>query len=423
LTDRELTHHDLSYDRVLREVMRRGVVSSAMLQAATGLSRSRIGALVNGLRDAGLLDAHTQGHMGRRLSITMKPELASLVGIDLTLDRASVAVGDLGYGLLNDPRTATVSVPIDDCDATLDRIAELVATEVEVCAMDCPLMGVGLGLPGPVQRESGSPQSDYLLPNWQNVPVTERLSKRLEAHGVVDPNVRVVNDASLGALGVITRAKWANPMKAPEDLVYIRVSRGIGMGLIIKGNLVTGARGFAGEIGHVRVQADGPICPRCYRKGCLEVLASETAVLEVLRHHARAENRPGPAGVEELGQTSDEATHRELMRAGWNLGFVLAAVANVLNPTWIVLGGAMPEMKSFRSGLTETLHKYALPQAVEGLRVVTWNRLFDDQNFKLVGQDVGAGLSPEIVGALAIVVAEFGADFLRPHITGSVNEA
>lgn len=196
-----------------------------------------------------------------------------------------MVVGNLEYELLNDPSRATHRVPIDDWKGTLDVIAESVVTQLQLMQTPHDLMGVGLGLPGPVQRGTGSPESDHLLSGWKGVPVAAELRQRLIAAGLPDARVVVGNDASCGALGVLTRAIWANPAEAPEDLVYVRVTHGVGMGLVIKGHLVTGADGFAGEIGHVRVDAYGPICTRCGRRGCLEVMASEKVVIDILRGH------------------------------------------------------------------------------------------------------------------------------------------
>jgi predicted NBD/HSP70 family sugar kinase len=278
------------------------------------------------------------------------------------------------------------------------------------------LMGVGLGLPGPVQRGTGSPESDHLLSGWKGVPVAAELRERLISAGLDDSRVVVGNDASFGALGVLTRASWGNPEKAPEDLIYVRVTHGVGMGIVIKGHLVTGADGFAGEIGHVRVDAYGPICTRCGRRGCLEVMASEKVVIDILRGHNWHEGRKGPNVASEVAVAGDRRTRDEVGKAGWTVGFAFAAVANVLNPAWIVLGGILTEVPSFREHFEAALRAYALPQAVERLRTATWNTIFDDDFLNDRPRDVGRQLTPELLGAMAFVVDEFADEFLRPKV-------
>lgn len=413
----QLSHNAIFLARALREVRRRGVANSAHVAEAIGLSDKRANVFINALRDAKLVTVGELPKVGRRHAITLHGPAGCVVGVDMTLDQVTVVVGDLEYRVLNKPARARTSVPIDDWRGTLDRIAQLVERELAPWTDRYELVGVGLGLPGPVQRGTGSPESDHLLRGWKGVPIADELQRRLAAAGLGEPRVVVGNDASFGALGVVTRAVWGNPEKAPEDLVYVRVTQGIGMGLVIKGHLVTGANGFAGEIGHVRVRADGPICLRCERRGCLEVMASEKAVIDMLRGHAWHEGRRGPSTAADLLRATDARTHAEVGRAGWSLGFVLAAVANVLNPSWIVLGGAMTDMDAFRERFDRTLEKYALPQSVHQLTTRTWNRFYSGAFVQHRDRDVGAGLTPELLGAMAFVIDEVGDAFLGPRIS------
>jgi predicted NBD/HSP70 family sugar kinase len=411
----EPTHNQLRLASVLRAIRQRGVATSADAAAATGLSANRSGTYINALRDARIVTVATHGKVDGRQSVTLREDLACLVGVDLSLNRATVAISDLAFSLLNRPEATTDDVPIERCEETLDKIARIVARESKAHGGGRPLMGVGLGLPGPVSRDAGSTASDHLLPSWKGIPVTALLTERLEAHGLPGARVIVNNDASAGALGVFTRATWMNPAGRPDDLVYVRVSSGIGMGLIIKGHLVTGADGFAGEIGHVRVAADGPVCTRCDRKGCLEVMASEHAVLDILRMHARAHGLRGPRDIGVVAAAKDAATARELGRAGWHLGFVLAGVVNVLNPTWIVLGGDLPELTPYFAKVEAAIDNYALGQARVRLKKLRWRTMFDDDSFAgAYGPDIGHGMSPELLGSLAVVIDEFGDDFLKP---------
>lgn len=412
----EPNHQQLLWARILREVRRQGVTTAQHLHDVVSLSISRINAIANQMADAGLLDIASNAGFGNRRRFSLAKDMAIVVGVDLTMDRVRVAVANLQFELLNAPAKATRGINGQDIDRTLPAVADLVAQEIRDHAPGRLVLGIGVGIPGPISREEGSPESDHLLPGWKGRSVKALLAALLEQRGYPAMEVAVVNDASLGALGVFTRATWGNPMKRPEDMVYVRVTHGIGMGLVIKGHLVTGAQGFAGEIGHVRVLPDGPVCVRCDRRGCLEVVASERAVVESMRGHIWAETRvdPGPRSIREVLMSQDWKSREEVGRAGWHLGFVLAAVANVLNPRWIVLGGLLPQSEEFTTHLRSTLQAFALQQAFAGLSTRTWHHLFDEE-FPRVAEDVGQGLTPELLGALAVVIDENADRFLRPR--------
>jgi predicted NBD/HSP70 family sugar kinase len=420
--ERRSNHNQVNLERAITEIRRRGVAHSGHIADIINLGSTQAGRLINALRDAGLVAVAPTHDYERRSSLTLRGDAGLIVGVDMTLDHVTIAVADLEYKLLNKPPATRRQVPIDDWRATLSHIAATIAAECSAIASPAQLVGVGLGLPGPVQRGSGSPESDHLLPGWEGVPVADELSNALASAGVPDCPVVVGNDASLGALGVATRAVWGNPEDAPQDLLYVRVTHGVGLGVVMKGHLVTGADGFAGEIGHVRVQqrekdSEGPPCVRCNSRGCLEVLASEKAVLDLLQGYAWQQGKKGPTVVSQIVQARDRRTREVVGRAGWNIAFVLAAAANVLNPRWILLGGDMTEMDFFKDTFDATLHKYALPQALTHLRTTTWNTMFTDEGFPLQrGRDIGAGLTPELLGAMALVVDELADKFLQPKV-------
>jgi predicted NBD/HSP70 family sugar kinase len=413
-------HNEVNLGRAVREIRRRGVAHSGHIEAITGLGSNRTNKLINALRDGGLVSVGQSRDYEKRVPLTLCGSAGRVIGVDMTLDRITVGVGDLEYRLINEPSKTVRQVPVDDWRTTLDTITATIANELTSVGSDY-IVGVGLGLPGPVQRGRGSPESDHLLTSWEGVPVAKELSERITRAGITDCPVVVGNDASLGALGVVTRAVWGNPSDAPEDLLYLRVTHGVGLGVVMKGHLVTGADGFAGEIGHVRAQPganmDGPVCVRCNSVGCLEVVASEKAVIETLQRQAWQEEKRGPNAVSDFVNSTDPRTREAVGRAAWTLAFVLAAAANVLNPRWILLGGEMTEMAFFRDTFVTTMQKYALPQAFDRLRATTWQSMFEDPGFPLTrDRDLGARMTPELLGAMAFVIDELGDAFLQPRV-------
>jgi predicted NBD/HSP70 family sugar kinase len=418
---RHSDHTLANLERMVSEIRRRVVAHRGHLMEITGLEGNQIRLLLKALLAKGLVHEGEHRDYNGRYPLMLTGSTGHLVGIDMNLDRVTVGVADLEYSVLNTPVRSETDVPIEDWVATLDRIAETVAAQVKAHADVSRLVGIGLGLPGPVQRDRGSPEADHLLSGWKGVPVRSELEARMTRAGIPGLKVVVGNDASLGALGVHTRAVAGNPAKAPEDLLYLRVTSGVGLGVIVKGHLVTGGDGFAGEIGHVQIEPSTSHgarrkCERCGSGSCLEVLASEKAVLSTLQDHAASEGRPGPHSIREIRETDPDVSV-VVGRAAVSLGFVLSAAANTLNPRWIVLGGELVELATFKDTFDQTLTKHALAQARGRLRTSTWETLFDEEEFpRGFGRNIGESLTPEMLGAMAFVVDELGDDYLKPKV-------
>src|SRR5207302_7716291 len=142
----------------------------------------------------------------------------------------------------------------------------------EVPASSSEIVGVGMGLPGPIHRPSGVLGDPTLLPGWVGVRVEQAMSDAL-GH-----RVEVENDANLGAL---SESMWGAG-RGVDHIAYLKAATGIGAGLLVNGRPYTGAGGTAGEIGHTVIDPRGPIC-RCGNRGCLETIASSAAIVAALR--------------------------------------------------------------------------------------------------------------------------------------------
>jgi predicted NBD/HSP70 family sugar kinase len=278
-------------------------------------------------------------------------------------------------------------------------------------------------------------QAGPILPGWDGVSVAAELATTLKRRfGVMPPRhharrfVWVENDASAGALGVHTELARARASgRRPEDLLYVRIATGIGAGIVNKGHLVTGAHGFAGELGHISVDPAGTLCRGCGGRGCLETVASNRAVLSQLRAvFSGADQAAPPAGdsqsadalierdLARLLERDHPAVDRALADAGWQVGAALGTVCSVLNPEWIVLSGLMPEHRSSRAGkprapfveaVKAALRRSALAQPHQRLDTRTWLEIKSKHQ----------RLTPELLGALGLVVDHLGdAYLLRP---------
>jgi predicted NBD/HSP70 family sugar kinase len=239
------------------------------------------------------------------------------------------------------------------------------------------VMAVGMGLPGPLDRITGSVGSSVILPGWAGLRPQEELGRRL------DLPIEVDNDANLGALGEV----MFGDSRGAEDLVYLKVASGIGAGLILGGRLQRGASGIAGEIGHVIVDPDGPVC-RCGNRGCLETKAAAPALVDLLRRsYGEAFTT---SDMLERSAAGDVGCRRVLTDAGRAIGRVLAAVANCVNPRYVIVGGELSAAgEPLLTGIRESIERFALPAAAEALTVVSGV----------------LGDRAELLGALALVIS------------------
>ena len=196
--------------------------------------------------------------------------------------------------------------------------------------------------------------------------------------------VKVENDANLGALAELM---WG-AAKGRTEVAYIKVSTGIGAGLVSDGRLQHGVGGTAGEIGHTLVADGGPVC-RCGNRGCLETLASSRAIAGLLSDSRREEI--SSRRLMELCEAGDSAAQRLIGDAGRAIGLAVANLCNLVNPKCVIVGGDLSAAGEVLLGpLRETVRRHAIPSAVEDLEVVAG----------MLGERA------ELLGALALVMHE-----------------
>jgi len=282
-----LREHNLAL--VLQHIAAGQPVSRARIAAATSLTKTTVSSLVDDLVSARLvteLGPEARGKIGRPGS-DLALNRAGYVGIGLEINVDYIAVctadlvGEVRY-LRTRPRDNRGQSPAK----VLGRAVRMTRTAVELAeAAQLTVAGLAVAVPGPVETDRGLLR---LAPNlgWVDVPVADILADRFAAH---DLAVVVDNEANLAALGEL----WFGGHEDLDDFVHVSGEIGVGGGIVIGGELFRGVRGFAGEIGHVVVQPDGPRC-RCGARGCLEQVAGQEAIL-------RAAGLTGAVGTS-LGQ-------------------------------------------------------------------------------------------------------------------------
>jgi predicted NBD/HSP70 family sugar kinase len=370
--------------RVIRALRDEGRISRADIARRTGLSRSTVSSLVADLQADGLVVERPEpgaahGMQGGRppILLSFDASAGAAVGIDFGHSHLRVAVSDLASTIL-----AERSRPLDtdhDAQEGLDAAAELVAEALADAGVDrSAVIGAGMGLPGPIESGDGVVGTSAILPGWIGMTAEAEMHRRL------DIPVTVANDANLGALA---EAAFGAGRDA-GDLVYLKVSSGIGAGLILNGRLYRGSGGLAGELGHVLVDPDGIVC-RCGNRGCLETVAGMGALVDRLRG-SHGDDLTVEAMLD-AALAGDADCRRVLHDAGRALGQVVAMLFNVLNPELVVMGGHLARAgELLLGGVRESVGRAALPETSRGAEVVTGV----------------LGDRAQVLGALALVVSE-----------------
>jgi predicted NBD/HSP70 family sugar kinase len=370
--------------RVIRALRDEGQISRADIARRTGLSRSTVSSLVADLQADGLVverpePGSAHGASGGRppILLSFDASAGAAVGIDFGHSHLRVAVSDLASTIL-----AERARPLDtdhDAQEGLDAAAELVSEALDDAGVDRhAVIGAGMGLPGPIQSGEAVVGTSAILPGWIGMTAEAEMRRRLDIPVMVD------NDANLGALAEAAFGAGRNA----GDLIYLKVSSGIGAGLILNGRLYRGSGGLAGELGHVLVDPDGIVC-RCGNRGCLETVAATGALVEELRRLHGADLTV--EAMLEAARAGDAACRRVIHDAGRALGQVVATLFNVLNPELVVVGGDLAQAGPLLlDGVRESVARAALPETSRGAEVVAGV----------------LGDRAQVLGALALVVSE-----------------
>ena len=363
----------------------RGSVSRADIARQTGLARSTVSSLVSDLQGSGLVVEspspngrdHGNSKGGRPpVLLTLNPSAGAVLGIHFDHRFVRVAVAELDHRILAEEAR---ELDVDhDAASTFDVAAELAEHVVARAGVKAErLLGAGVAVPGPIDHETGAVGSTTIMPGWVGLDLAAELERRLSLP------VHIDNDANLGALAESVLGAGRDV----SEMVYVMLSSGIGAGLVLGGRLHRGARGTAGEIGHVVVNEQGPIC-RCGNRGCLETYAGAFALAELLR---ASHGDLTPERMIELAQQGDPACRRVIGDSARIVGNVVAALCNQLNPQRIVVGGTVsPAGELVLEPMRDVVRRFAIPAAADDAQVVQ-----------------GAlGERAELLGALILVVGQ-----------------
>jgi predicted NBD/HSP70 family sugar kinase len=317
----------LNQERLVEFLLAHGPSTQAELARGTGLSTATVSNIVRDLAAKGVVATSPVTSSGRRALLVQLADTGDIAaGVDFGRRHVRIVLCTLGYAVLAEQELALplgydVSEAIGEAARLLDRMLVDGGHDRE------SVLSVGIGIPGPIDRRTGTVLQGAILPEWVGVNLRD-----LE-HAFCFPVV-LDNDANLGALGEVT---WgAN--RGVRDIIFVKIGSGIGAGLIIGGQPYYGFLGITGELGHTPVVEAGVIC-RCGNRGCLETVASTTVMIEALGRGGT--ESVTTADILRRGLERDPAALRVVGDAGEAVGRAIGSIANVINPELVLIGGPL----------------------------------------------------------------------------------
>ncbi|TYL49657.1 ROK family protein [Nocardioides sp. BGMRC 2183] len=331
----------------LLQLLRTGrATTRSDLRRLTGLSRTAIVNRVSALSDAGLvlLGAELASTGGRPPgSLVFNHTAGVVLAVAIGRSRSQVAVFDLAGTEL------AASAVDQEIGAGPDEVMPVVAEQLAgLLGPDSPpVLGIAVSLPGVVDPERGASVDTPVLPGWNDVPLAPYLTE------VADAPLFLANDAD-----AMARSEYLGHAQADggmRNLLVLKASTGIGLGVLADRAIVAGSRGGAGDLGHTKVpDAVGRPC-RCGDTGCLETVAAGWALVARLQAEGRAVSHVRDLVAHARG---GDAEAKQLLReSGRQVGELLAVAINLLNPQAVVLGGDMSEVYDvYAAGIRESVY-------------------------------------------------------------------
>jgi predicted NBD/HSP70 family sugar kinase len=335
---------------ILRLVTTGEASSRTDLARLLGLARSTVSLRVQELIDAGLLTETGEGPSrgGRRPRVLRPAGGGYVIGADIGARHVRLAAYDLsGERLHIADSELDISHGPERC--LTDLLSAITATTETLAEQR--FLGLGVGLPGPVNFPDGRVERPARMPGWHGFEARDWLAEHL------DVPVSVDNDANVVALG-----EFHTRNRGPEHLVVVKAGTGVGCGVIASGAVHRGANGVSGDVSHVRVQAAGDMPCACGNTGCLETIASGAALVRSL-------GARDTAHLVELANNAEPQATATVRRAGGHLGEVLSTVVNFFNPHAVLLTGRLASIEPFVAAVRGALYERCLPMATQNLEV------------------------------------------------------
>lgn len=350
-----------------------GGLSRADLADKMGLTRAAVSLIINDLLETGVIqEAEIRSAPSGRPPVTLEinPKLGLVGAIDMGASHMSLAVADFTARILQE-----FEVPLDIKRGPKDCLAEANQQLLQLLESQglsiSNISAVGVGVPGPVITEAGMVVAPPIMPGWDRYPIRATLEKKWNCP------VTLNNDAELGALG-----EWAyGAGRGEKNIAYIKVGSGIGAGLILNQQIYGGTRGAAGEIGHLTIDENGPLC-NCGNHGCLEAFASGHAIAQQGHLLVQSGKRTllSDLGTEkitahevaEAARRGDLHAQEILRRSGTFIGIAIAGLINLFNPSIVIIGGGVAQVGDLLTApIRQAVRERAMRASEQSVRITT----------------------------------------------------
>ncbi|GAB3602443.1 ROK family transcriptional regulator [Microbacterium aureliae] len=334
--------------RVVDSLKRHGRLTQIELAGSTGLSPATVSNIVKELTATGILHTSVTSRSGRRATlVSLARQVGLVAGVHFSSRQLRIAVADATRTIVSQ---TTLPLALDHrADAELERLTLLLSDMMESLGGSvADLLAVGLAVPAPVDPRTGMVSTTGLLRGWEGVDIAQSLTLRIARPVFVD------SEANLGGLAEAREGAARDAASA----VFLRIGHTISAGLVVGGDLFRGVNGKAGQIGHVTIDENGPIC-RCSNRGCLETFAGAPALLSLFPPSEGMQRLSDLLGAAEAG---DGSARRVIADAGRHIGIATASLCNLFDPELIVVGGELGEAgEILMAPMRHSLERSALP--------------------------------------------------------------
>nr|WP_314843446.1 ROK family transcriptional regulator [uncultured Microbacterium sp.] len=353
--------------RVFETILTRSPISRIDIARQTGLSQAAVTKAVAPLVAAGLVDSppasHRDGTPGRPVTpVSIVLESMVMIGVKVNVDEVIAVATDLATTVLATERRA---LPADDPHTVIDAILDVIpALEVGLGERASAIAGIGVAVSGDVDSLAGVVRESNIM-GWADLPLAALLQEHLPWP------VTIENDVHALTIG----EHWFGVGLGTASFAIVTIGRGIGSGLHLNGQVVTGAFGVSGEIGHLPLADAALVCP-CGRRGCVEAAASTGAI-----EAAVSEALGRPVGIAEavaLAHAGDPEADGAFREAARIIGTAIATLVNLTGPELVIIGGeGVSNFDLFEKTLSDAFEAHAFGAAAR-CRIVTRPHTFED---------------------------------------------
>ena len=350
----------------------RGVARTDIAQEL-GLTRASVTILINDLIESGIiLETESRSTRSGRPPVVLdiNPKSGLAAAIDMGATHVSVAIGDFSAHILEEvEQPFRIASGPKQCLEESDRVLRKMLEKCGLSLSD--LSAVGVSVPGPVITDTGMVMAPPIMPGWDRFPI------RTTLENLWNVPVALNNDANFGAIG-----EWVfGAGRGEKNLAFIKVGSGIGAGLIINRQIFAGTTGSAGEIGHLTIDENGPLCT-CGNRGCLEAFAGGQAIelqaqklVESGKRTLLSDLNTKPISVREVAEAArrgDLAAQEILHRSGTFIGIAVAGLINLVNPSVVIIGGGVAEVGELLTApIRKVVRERSLRAAEHAVKITT----------------------------------------------------